>query len=54
MKGRKVVKTNGRLEQSENIAEIEKSCAKTEKKSVVRVSELRAIKVVWSRSEEAV
>ena len=48
-----MVKKRGRLEQRDNIAEIEKICAKREKKNVVRRSEWRLIKVVWIRAEKA-
>ena len=44
----------GRSEQSENITDIEKSRAKREKKSVVRISEQRVKKLVWSRAEQSV
>ena len=44
-----VVKKSGRSEQSENITEIEKSRAKRENKHVVRRSEPKLRKLVWSR-----
>ena len=44
----------GISEQSDNITEIEKSRAKREKISLLRRSERRVRKVVWSRSEQAV
>ena len=44
----------GRLERSENIMEREKIHAKRKNKSVVRISERRVRKVVWSRAEQAV
>ena len=44
----------GRSEWIENITEREKSRAKIGKKSVVRRSDRRVIKVVWSRAEQAV
>ena len=44
----------GRSDQSENIAEREKSRSKKEKKSVVKRSEPIVRKVVWSRAEQAV
>ena len=47
-------KKHGRSEQSENITEREKSCAKIEKKTAVRRSERRLRKVVWSRADQAV
>ena len=43
-----------RSEQSDNITEREKSRAKREKKSVVRRSQRRVRKVVWSREEQSV
>ena len=42
----------GRSEQSENITEREKSRAKRENKSVVRISDRRVVKLVCSRSEQ--
>ena len=44
----------GRLEQSDNITEREKSHYKREKKSVVRRSDQRVRKVVWIRAYQAV
>ena len=44
----------GRLEQSENITERDKRRAKREKKSAVRRSEWRAIKVLCIRAEQSV
>ena len=44
----------GRLEQSKNITEREKIRSKIEKKSLVKRSDRRVRKVVWSRSEQAV
>ena len=44
----------GRSERSKNITHREKSRAKREKKSVVRISDQRVIEVVWGRSEQAV
>ena len=44
----------GRSERSENITEREKSSAKREKKSVVRISERRVRKLLWIRAEKAV
>ena len=49
-----MVKKRDRLEQSEKITEREKSFEKTENKSVVRISERRVRKLVWSRSEKEV
>ena len=49
-----MIKKRGRSEQSVNITEREKSHYKREKKSVVRGSERRVRKVVWSRAEQAV
>ena len=43
----------GMQERSENITEREKSRSKGENKSVVRISERRARKVVWIRAEQA-
>ena len=45
---------HGRSEQSENITEREKSRAKRENKSVVRISERRVRKLVWSIAEQSV
>ena len=47
-------KKYGILERINNITEIENRHAKIEKKSVVRRSESRVIKLVWSRLEKAV
>ena len=44
----------GRLERSENITGIEKSLAKIENKIVVKRSERRVRKIVWSRAEKEV
>ena len=44
----------GRSEWSENITEREKSHAKIEKKNILRISERRVRKLVWSRAEQAV
>ena len=44
----------GRLEQSENTMEREKSLSKREKKSVVRRSERRVRTLVWSRAQQEV
>ena len=44
----------GRSERSKNIRERDNIRAKTEKKSIVRRSEWRVRKVVWSRVEQAV
>ena len=44
----------GRSERSKYIRERKKSRSKREEKSVVRRSEKRVRKVVWSRSEQAV
>ena len=41
----------GRSEQRKDITEKEQSLAKREKKSIVRRSEWRVRKVVWSRAE---
>ena len=52
------VKSSGdkcdRSERSENIRDRQKSRAKREKKTVVRISERRARKLVWSRVDQAV
>ena len=54
----RIVKASGekrcRLEQSENIAEIEKIRSKRENKSVMRISEWRVRKVVRRRANQAV
>ena len=49
-----MVKKRGRLEQSENITEREKKLSKREKKIVLRISDQRVKKIVWSRVEQAV
>ena len=49
-----MVKKRGRSDQSKNIMEIEKSRAKSEEKSVVRISERRVRKVVPIREEQEV
>ena len=43
-----------RSERSKNITHREKSRAKREKKIVVKISDQRVRKVVWSRAEQAV
>ena len=48
------VEKRGRSERNENITQIEKSYAKKEYKSIVRISERREKKVVWSRAERSV
>ena len=47
-------KKRGRSERRENITEREKSRAKRVKKNVVRGSESRARKLVWSRAYQEV
>ena len=42
---------SGRSDRSKDITEREKSRARRENKSVVRRSEWRVIKVVWSKAE---
>ena len=44
----------GSSERSKNIMERDKSRAKREKKSVVRISEQRSRTLVWSRAEQSV
>ena len=46
-------KKTGRSKRSKNITDREKSCAKNEKKIMVRRSEWK-VKIWWSRSDQAV